>query len=640
MSGICGYIDFRGKLEAHVIDDMVKSLKHRGPDSKGALSFNHGDAIIALGCARLAVNNLTDADRQPMTFCGMTIVFDGEVYNYKEIRCELEGKGHQFFSNTDTEVVLHAFYEWGERSVNKFIGMFAFVIYDESGGSLFLCRDRAGVKPLFYHIGDGFFAFASELRALMIMPCFKREVSPEAISVLLKLHSIPEEMAIFKNTFKLNGGHWLTYRIDTGQMDKRIYWDIEHFYELPKLQLSYEDAKAELKSLLKSAINNCLVSDVPVGGFLSGGIDSSLVTSLQAGEIGMKPKVFTIGFGAGTTDEAPVARQTADVLGVEHFIKYCNDNDALSLVESIPCVYDEPCVDPSTIPTLFVSRFAKEYVQVVMSADGGDHLFAGFDWYDHQIKKIGNLSRRSNGRGLGRYRIPLLIARALLPCNRFAERSRLDILSGISKAGSLTYKVLNDNMRIDEQSLVNYIYPAGSHFDCRCIVAPIGTNEAVAISPEYAVLSDFKIGLKDEVLVKMERASMSVSLEVREPMLDHRIAEFAAQLPWEYKCQNGVKKRILRDILHEYLPKEITDRPKSGFGPPMFDWLRGCLKSMIYDILTVDKLKEMGFSGSHTRRFLDTFMKGDPRESYGARLVWSLLQYGLWYNHWIGEASQ
>lgn len=630
MSGICGYIDHNRSVEEHVLTDMVTNLAHRGPDDQGMASFLTNGTKVALGHTRLAVIDLTKAGHQPMTFDGLTIVMDGEVYNFKEIRKELEAKGHRFLSNTDTEVVLHAFREWGQKCVDRFIGMFAFGVYDATKQCLYLCRDRAGVKPLFYYLYNGIFAFASELKALMAIPQFKRDVSMEALSAYLKTFSIPGELSIFENTFKLNGGYWAEYRIDTKELIKKQYWNIEDYYARPKLKLSYDDAKAELKRLLISAFSYRLISDIPVGGLLSGGVDSSTVTAILSKEIGITPKVLTIGF-EDVIDEVPAAKQIAKILGAQHFTRYCTEDDALELIQRIPLVYDEPSADPSTIPTQLACRFAKEHFPVTLSADGGDHLFAGFDWYVAQDYRYNRIKKYEWMRGF--HHLPVALAKSVLPYDKVEERARIESLSGILNNGALNYKNLNDSYKAKYQWIINSVFPTAKQFDCRNIFHD--TGEAIASSPEYAILFDFKYSMKDEILVKVERASMAVSLEAREPMLDNRIIEFAAQLPWEYKCHNGIKKRILKDILYDYLPKELIDQPKRGFGAPISKWMHGCLKTMVYDELTRENLEEIGFSARQTLRLLDYFMKQEVHNYHIARIIWCILQYWLWYKHWI-----
>ena len=630
MSGICGFIDYNRNIDDRVLENMTKSLAHRGPHDYGTQSFFKAGAKVALGHTRMAVVDLNTVCRQPLTFAGLTIVMDGIVYNFGEIKQELEAKDHQFRSNTSSEVVLHSFKEWGQQCVDRFNGMFAFVIYDHSNHCLHMCRDRAGIKPLYYHQGNGFFAFASELKALMAMPQFKRDVSTEALSTYLKTMSIPGELSIFENTHKLDGGHWATLRIDTKELVKRQYWRLDNYYALPKLKISYDEAKDELKSLISSSLRYCLISDKPIGGLLSGGIDTSTVTSILSREVGITPTVFTIGFEDGH-DEVPIAKQITNILDAHHFTRYCKEDDAIGLIQLMPQVYDEPSADPSAIPTQLACRFAKEHVPVVLSADGGDHLFAGFNWYELQDVLRDKVTRYEWIRGF--HHLPIALAKSILPYHRILERTRLDLLSSVLDQKVINYKVLNESYKTKTQNMVNEIFPAGKPYDCREIYHT--TGDTVASLPEYAQLLDFRFGMKDEILVKVERAAMSVSLECREPLLDHRIIEFAAQLPWEYKCHNGIKKRILRDTVYDYLPKELMNLPKHGFSPPTTIWMRGCLRTMIYDLLRKNALEEMGFSAPRTLKLLDYFMSRDNQPDYVPRTLWAIFQYCLWYNRWI-----
>jgi asparagine synthase (glutamine-hydrolysing) len=570
-------------------------------------------------------------DQRPTTFAHLTMVMDGTVYNLQDIRKELQSKGHQFLSDSQQEVILHAFKEWGQSCVDRFIGMFAFAIYDEATQQLHLCRDRVGIKPLYYHLGHRFFAFSSVLKHLMAMPQFQRTISQEALSLFLKTNSISGELSIFENTFKLDAGHWATYHVATQQLTKTQYWNIEDYFALPRLQLSFHDAKDELKRLLKSSLSYCMTADTPVGNFLSSGVDSSVITALLSQDMGITPDVFTIGFDYAL-DEVPAARQIATILGARHFTRYCTEADALALVQRMPQVYDEPFGDPSAIPTQLAAQFAKEHAPVVLSADGGDHLFTGFNWHTNQIRLYNKL-KTPHRRFHGWVHLPYLLAKAVIPRSKVIERSYLDILDGVFHEKTLNYQVLYDNQRTKYQSLVNTIFPAARAYDCRQHFRHTGT--VAASSPDYTLLSDFKFSMKDEILMKMERATRAISLEAREPILDHRIAEFAAQLPWDYKYQDHVRKRLLRSIAHDYVPKELIDHPKRGFGPPTSDWMRGCLKPMMHDLLTKNNLEEMGFSVSQTSKLLNFFMKGEGQTEHVARLVWNIFQYSLWYNHWM-----
>ena len=628
MCGICGYIDYECGIAEKTVDRMVESIRHRGPDDHGTAVVDTPHGRVALGHSRLSIQDLSPAGRQPMTFGSLTIVYNGEIYNFGAIRSELAAKGHHFVSESDTEVILHAFQEaGGGNCVHQFIGMFAFAIFDNKEQKLYLCRDRAGVKPLYYHIGRDFFAFGSELKALMAIPRFERRVSDKALSDFLKMGYIPGETAIFEQTYKLDAGCWATVDLRRRSVTTQKYWDIEDFYAKPKLTCTFEEAKTHLRQLFKSAFGYRLVADVPVGVLLSGGFDSTAVAAILTKELGITPRTFTIGF-RNYIDEAPDAEAISRILGTAHTTQYCTHDDVKTLVPRLPEVYDEPFADTSALPSLLVSMLVRQHMPVVLSADGGDEVFAGYGGYDRicrlypKIAQIPPFVRHH-------FHTPYQVAKALLPPSMGRCHVFLDQLDGAFSEGVLSQKAWYDNRWMWIQHVVDSIAPRLAGYDYRAAYRPC---HAASHSPEYALLSDWKTQMKDEYLVKVDRAMMSVGLEGREPMLDHRIAEFVAQLPWEYKYKDGTRKRILRDIVYDYLPKALMDKPKRGFSPPVMQWMRTDLKDYVYDSLSDDQLRQTGFQPRKVKRLLDSFMAGNH---HLYNIMWRLVQYENWYRRWI-----
>ena len=627
MCGICGYIDYKNRIDNCVLSDMVVAIKHRGPDDNGMAFYATDKHKVALGHARLSILDLSQAGHQPMEFDGLVIVFNGEIYNFQEIRELLIEKGHSFISESDTEVILHAFREWNTKCVEKFIGMFAFCIYDNISQHIYLFRDRSGVKPLYYTIDNGFFAFASELKCFMSMPQFNREINDDALSVFMKVGYIPGDMCIFKSSFKLDAGCWLEYNILSREFRINKYWDVEWFYKKTKLDISYEDAKEELRSLFKSAFAYRLVSDVPVGVLLSGGFDSAAVTSILVKELGVTPHTFTIGFH-NHIDEAPDAEQIASILGTNHITQYCTEKEVKDIISKLPFVYDEPFADTSALPSILVSKLVKNHVSVVLSADGGDEIFAGY--YRHArlsniFPRLDNIPQfiRKNAH------LPLRLFDGFLPGHMIKSHIFLTLLNNSFLEKDWSYKAWYDNQFAYIQKVVNNINDELSSFDYRQIFRPF---IASAHSPEYSLVADYKTQMKDEYFVKVDRAMMSVSLEGREPMMDHRIIEFVAQLPWEFKYKDGIKKRILKDLVYDYLPKELMNKPKRGFSPPMIKWMRNDLKDYVFNSLSSSNLQDTGFDVEKTMKVVNSFMKGN-NHFFG--LVWRLVQYHYWYNYWI-----
>jgi len=627
MCGICGFVDYKNRAQKDLIKNMSESLRHRGPDDMGYELYSKDNFSLGLGHVRLSILDLSEAGHQPMKYLRYTIVYNGEIYNFKEIRQILRGKNHSFTSDCDTEVILHAFAEWNTRCVEYFIGMYAFAIYDRELNKLYLCRDRTGVKPLYYYHTVDSFAFASELKAFSKLSFFDKQINNASLFSFFEVGYIPKMQCIFQNTFKLEAGHWVEYNLNTRKFTLHKYWDVASFYDKPKMNISYEDAKVEVKKLFISAFNYRLISDVPVGIFLSGGYDSALVTSIISKELNLRPRTFTIGFHEGN-NEAPYAEDIANILGTEHISYYCSENDALNLIPNLSYYYDEPFSDSSAIPTVLVSNLAKEKVSVVLSADGGDEIFGGYNSYNElnrQYRKISSIPKCLRGGAS-------FIANALanyIPTKNINLLHRFDCLSRIFKK-ELDYKSFVIEKYSFPKLLREKVY---STLEPVNFYALFSDMESRKNSLEFAMLFDYKTYLADDILVKVDRATMSASLEGREPLLDHRIIEFVAQLPLEYKYTDRIKKRILKDIVHQYLPAKLMDRPKTGFTVPIYDWLRNKLKDYCLDTLSSDRLKETGLYSSNVDKVIDMFMK-NKLKGYDL-IIWRLLQYQSWYNLWM-----
>ena len=386
MCGISGFIDFTKKTDRTILEKMNRIMAHRGPDGEGYGIYNSNTATIGLGHRRLSIIDLTEGGSQPQTFKSLHITFNGEIYNYAEIKKTLEDKGHQFNSHSDTEVILHAYAEWGSKALQQFIGMFAFVIYDEAKQKLFACRDRAGVKPFFYYWKDDLFLFGSELKALMQHPSFIKKINLDAAAAYMQLGYVPTPHCIFNNAHKLKPGHFLEVDVNSKSITATQYWNVYDAYNQPVLKIDLPDAIAETEKLLISAFQYRMVSDVPVGVFLSGGYDSTCVTALLQANNTEKIKTFTIGVPDAGLNEAPYAKEIAAHLGTDHTEYYCTEKEAIEIVPQLPFFYDEPFADSSAIPTTLVSKIAREKVTVALSADAGDEIFAGYNRYDYMAK--------------------------------------------------------------------------------------------------------------------------------------------------------------------------------------------------------------------------------------------------------------
>ncbi|MBK6521013.1 MAG: asparagine synthase (glutamine-hydrolyzing) [Sphingobacteriaceae bacterium] len=507
----------------------------------------------------------------------------------------MENLGFKFKSISDTEVILVAYKHWGLDLVNKLIGMFAIVIYDEQRNELICIRDRAGIKPFYYYWQDGLFLFASELKAFHCHPNFQKEINTNAIASFVQLGYIPAPFSIFKNCYKLLPGHYLVFKINERELVTKKYWDVSEAYLKPKLTISLDEAKEETEKILASAFQYRMISDVPVGIFLSGGYDSACLTAVLQKNINKPLQTFTIGVSDSKLNEAPYAKAIAKHLGTDHFEYMCTQKDALDIVVDLPTYFDEPFGDSSAIPTLMVSKQTKQKVKVALSADGGDEVFAGYNRYDYIVKQ-GSLLR--NTPAALRKTAHLLLKHnpfknLFMGEENFKHDQKILKIEDLLRDPSTKNMARNLNVLFADQELKNLFVgetiPLKMEYD--------ETNvELESLSPlSYTMLMDYKTYLQNDILQKVDRCSMSQSLESREPYLDHRIIEFVAQLPDEYKYNKGVKKHILKEITHQYIPKELLDRPKMGFSIPLEAWLKNELRPLYKFILILRSLLLMVF---------------------------------------------
>lgn len=629
MCGITGFIDFQKNASKEVLGRMVDTLKHRGPDDSGLELYRSECATIGLGQTRLSIIDLSPGGRQPMEFQNLAIVYNGEIYNYREIKKELKAKGHQFKSASDTEVILHAFSEWGPGCVERFIGMFAFVIYDSSLNKMYAFRDRAGVKPFYYYQKNGLFLFGSEMKAFHQHPSFEKEIDLSALRSYFDFGYIPAPYSIFLDVKKLEPGSYLEVHLQDNRTKIVEYWRAADYYKMPKFNIGYQEAKKELHSLLESSFRYRMVADVPVGVFLSGGYDSTAVAAILQSGMSQKLKTFTIGFEEGN-NEAPFAKQTAGFLGTDHHELICTADEAQDIIPSLPYYYDEPFADSSAIPTMLVSRFAREHVTVALSADAGDELFAGYRSYPDLINKLkwmnlipGTLKRPSATVFSG--------LASMTPDYKPALKHKLDGLS--SALNRDRYKEAAELFRKANCLPGSYMGNMFSHIpDEYPTKFNLDTN-GFHHETEIAMAVDYLSYLQNDILTKVDRATMSVSLEGRDPLVDHRLLEISARLPFDFKYDGRSTKRILKDIVHEYVPKEMMDRPKSGFSLPIYSWLRGDLSWMIDEYLNE---RELSGSGLFNVPFLlkQVELYKEDKLHYSP-LIWKLLMFQMWYKKWM-----
>ena len=637
MCGICGYIS-KKPITIEQLTVMNDTIVHRGPDDSG-VEIYQGDNGYSVGFAqrRLAILDLSPMGHQPMhsvpesgiTVPRISVVFNGEIYNYLELKKQIPE--YEFKSTCDTEFIIAAYLKWGKECFKKFNGMFAIALYDRKNDEVILARDRIGKKPLFYWYEDGNMVFASELKPIMAHPCFQKKIDETVLERYLFQQYILSPDSIFKNVYKLESGTMLTFH--NGMIEKDKFWDVNDAYErCSKMPInSYSEAKSELKRLLIESVERRMISDVPLGTFLSGGYDSSLITAIAA-ELSSTPiKTFTIGFGEKEYNEAQYAAEIAKHLGTDHTERYISEEEMYDLVDSVTRYFDEPMADSSQIPTMLVSALAKERVTVALSGDGGDEFYCGYNIYDNvaQAQKLDGLGAIVDG-----------------ICNGLK-------LKNTSLYGKIPFRVRvvseNRNRLTKTQiSSASYINVAKKMVLCNESIPckyPIEDEYSASNWQIRRMLLDMDTYLPDDILCKVDRASMKYSLESRCPILDSEVMEFSYRIPQEYKYRNGVKKYILKDIAHDYIPKELLDRPKRGFGVPLDKWMRGPLREQLMAYTDRDYLVRQGlFDANYTAMMVrDYLSNGDAGPATGknfSKTCWSFYVFQQWYNRFILSDEQ
>jgi asparagine synthase (glutamine-hydrolysing) len=633
MCGISGFIDYTQNSSQEILQRMTDSQSHRGPDASGYNFFQNNSAHLGLGHRRLSVIDLSETGKQPMEYEHLCIVYNGEVYNYAEIKEDLLKSGHTFKGQSDTEVILHAYLQWGSTCIEKFTGMFSFAIYDSKKQELFCARDRAGIKPFFYYWDNNLFLFASELKAFHQHPNFEKKLDLNAVAAFIQFGNVPAPYCIFDKCYKLKPGHTLLFSMESKQLITTEYWSVYNAYNKPKLKISFQDACTETEMLLKKAFDYRMVSDVPVGIFLSGGYDSTCLTALIQKDRAEKVKTFTIGVPDIGLNEAPYAKDIAARLGTEHHEFTCTQKEALELISELPYYYDEPFADSSAIPTTLVSRLARREVTVALSADAGDEIFAGYNRYDYLMKhgrllnQVPAYARRTVSSILNNFsadKIPVLN-------KKYNFHNRYEKLKNILKDPSPKNIMLSLSRQYDDKQLKNLFKDEFENLSTAYLSSELRSEYYSPLA--YMMAIDYQTYLPDDILQKVDRASMSGSLEAREPFLDHHIIEWAAQLPDEFKYFKGTKKYLLKEIVHKYLPKNLMDRPKMGFAIPIENWLMNDLKQQVFYYLDNAKIEKQNiFEPGIVRKLKTDFFSGKKEL---ALKIWYLLSFQMWYEKWM-----
>ncbi len=641
MCGLTGFVDFSRSTDAETlsrrVEAMANTLKHRGPDDEG--TWADAEAGVALGFRRLSIIDLSVHGHQPMASASgrHVIVFNGEVYNFQELRKELTAAGAKFKGNSDTEVILEAIEAWGlEQAVQRFIGMFAIALWDRSERTLHLIRDRLGVKPLYWGRQGNLLLFGSELKALRAHPGWTPEVNRGALTAYFRYAYVPAPHSIYAGIEKLLPGTIVSIGPE-GNASTAAFWSMAEIRDTNKkspFRGSDDEAADELDRLIRESVNLRMVSDVPIGAFLSGGIDSSTVVAAMQALSDRPVKTFTIGFEEAAFNEAEGAKRIAGHLGTDHTELYVSPAEARDIIPRLADLYDEPFADSSQIPTTLVSRLARKDVTVSLSGDGGDELFGGYDRYLqgqslwNRLKAIPGPLRPLVG---GVFKtIPVSAWNALfavLPAT-LTPGQKGETMHWL--AGNLT----SSNFDALFQRLI-------STWNEPEILVP---NAAEAVSPFWArengnddtlermMYLDSVTYLPDDIMAKLDRASMAFGLEAREPLLDHRIFDFAWRLPENQKFRGGKGKWLLRQVLGRYVPDSLTEGPKQGFSVPIADWLRGPLRDWAEDLLSEKRLKEDGLlNTAQVRHTWERLMAGNTGTD--AR-IWTVLMAQAWRERW------
>jgi asparagine synthase (glutamine-hydrolysing) len=635
MCGIAGFIDFHQRSSSEILQKMTDTLSHRGPDGGGYEYFELAEAQVGLGHRRLSIIDLSAGGTQPMQYKNLWISFNGEIYNFQEIKLELTDLGHSFRSTSDTEVILHAYEEWGTAMVQRLIGMFTIVLFDKNTQNILIFRDRAGVKPLYYYWDNELFLFASELKAFHQHAAFKKNIHKPALQQFIKYGFILAPQTIFENTYKLLPGHYLSLSVQSKTVTIEKYWDIYDYYNKPLLKIDEQEALLETERLLKSSVLYRTVSDVPIGVFLSGGYDSTAVTALLQSSQSTKIKTFTIGSHDKHLDEAPFAKQIASYLGTDHTEYHCTTQEAQDIIKDIPFILDEPMGDSSIIPSILVSRLARQEVKVALSADAGDEIFGGYNKYPlalnllKQINQIPSAARPAASKFLKNFPDKLLSTISGKTSAGIKKNRLAAILATKNITACTIMDVMLSQVYTDEQlSPLFNSDPSvsSSYFDSEYLLNPTmdSLNKMLAM--------DYKTYLMDDILVKVDRATMSASLEGREPLLDHRLVEFTAQLPSALKIKGHIKKYALKQIVHKYIPEKLMDRPKMGFSVPIFDWLRTDLRTYLDEFTNEAALSHGYFNIKEVERIKNKFYAGN--KNYDS-LVWYIFMFQMWYAKWM-----
>ena len=625
MCGIVGFIDFTKKLSPDILKRMNQSVAHRGSDDSGVFFSNLHEANIGFGHQRLSILELSNLGHQPMQFENLTITFNGEIYNFSEIKVKLNELGYTFSSQSDTELILKAFHCWGISAIERFVGMFAIAIFDAQRNRVFLIRDRAGVKPINFYYKEGVFAFSSEIKSFFELPNFKKEIDSDSVGAYFKYGYIPTPFSIFKYIEKIKPGFILELNLSDKSIKEQAYWNVFDYYNKPKLNISLSEAENEIERLIIQSCKLRLISDVPVGIFLSGGYDSSLITAITQKEKTKKIKTFSIGFQESTYNESHHAKKIATHLETDHTEFIVNYKDAENEINNYPDIYDEPFNDTSGLLVSMISRLAVSKLKVVLTGDGAEEVFAGYENYLPGKMKYDYISK-----------LPVFLKYSLDQTNDILLRREQNADSKLFSTLYTLKAIFGTPLVIGNRPLIFRDNFLKSNFELK----PNFFFETHNLNSNNDIYNrllaiDYKTRLLDDFLNKIDKATMYHGLEAREPLLDHRIIEFTAQLPCQLKCYKNTPKYLLKSITHKYLPENMMNRPKMGFALPIEKWLRGDLKEIFLDNVNKSSLKHSSlFNIDNVITQRQKFLSNNLDYNSSKRIV-SIFLFQLWYKKWM-----
>jgi asparagine synthase (glutamine-hydrolysing) len=614
------------KVSSGLIKAMADTIYHRGPDDEGY----YVSGPVGLGFRRLAIIDL-NSGHQPISNEDGTIwiVFNGEIYNYQELRAFLQARGHLFTTQTDTEVIVHLYEELGPRCLERLRGMFAFAIWDTNTESLLIARDRVGIKPLYYTVTDRSLVFGSEIKTILADPSVTRQIAPELIDRFLTFLYLPGEETLLSGIRKLSPGHYLLAK--NGKIETHQYWDL--VFTEPSATRSFDDAEAELVSLLAETVKLHMIADVPVGVLLSGGVDSTGVLSFAGNSTGKKISSFTVGFAGGeVADERPFAKLAAERFGTQHHEMTISAGDFASFMPQYVWHMEEPVCEPPAIALYYVSKLAKDYVKVLLSGEGGDEAFAGYSNYRNLVW----LERMKRGGAL----LNGAIAQGTSFVGSMSQSSRLRKYSALvnNRFPDYYYSRTSGPHRGAENRLGElYTRDFASTIEHERSLAPVRRMQADAHGKntlDAMLYIDTKSWLPDDLLIKADKMTMANSIELRVPLLDHKVLEFAASLPPSFKLKGSTTKFILKKALSQRIPKEIRDRKKTGFPVPYESWLRTDLKNMVWDVLTDRRTIDRGY---FRKDAIEALLQANSNGGNYSKAIFSLLTLELWQRTFVEQ---